>query len=307
MNVRIKFRLVALAVVSALLLFSGVAFAQADEEYDDDDPSALTDFHDALDSVGAWVDDPTYGTIWVPTAGVVGADFVPYQTGGHWAYDDDYSWVSDWGWGWAPFHYGRWVFIDGRGWSWIPGRRWAPSWVTWRTGLPGFGGWVGWGPLAPTWGWRDGVAFRFGFNVAPRFGYCERDHLFDHEGLHGHMLNGPQADFVGTGMRDWAGRGNDGHRGPPPESIGIPKDRVPHDTDPGNKKAKEFGNPSKSSQQGGHPPAPSTHKGKDPGAPDHYPNGPDKPKPNKGGGGGPHGNDHGSGEHGGGEHHGQHR
>ena len=36
-------------------------------------------------------------------------DFVPYTTAGHWVYDDDYVWVSDYDWGWAPFHYGRWV------------------------------------------------------------------------------------------------------------------------------------------------------------------------------------------------------
>src|SRR5580692_3542035 len=91
------------------------ANANADA-YQDNDPSALQDFHPALDSSGTWQDDPTYGTVWVPSQQVVGADFVPYQTAGHWAYDnDEYVWVSDYDWGWAPYHYGRWVMMDGGG------------------------------------------------------------------------------------------------------------------------------------------------------------------------------------------------
>ena len=85
------------------------------------------------------MDDGKYGTVWVPSAAVVGEGFVPYASSGHWVYGDDYTWVSDYDWGWAPFHYGRWVNIDGRGWGWIPGRRYAPAWGTWRVGAPGFG------------------------------------------------------------------------------------------------------------------------------------------------------------------------
>ena len=29
----------------------------------------------------------------------------------------DYTWVSDYDWGWAPFHYGRWFVYPGRGWA----------------------------------------------------------------------------------------------------------------------------------------------------------------------------------------------
>ena len=67
-------------------------------------------------------------------AGVVGADFAPYQTSGHWALDDneDWMWVSDYDWGWAPFHYGRWFQYPGRGWAWVPGKEYAGAWVTWR-------------------------------------------------------------------------------------------------------------------------------------------------------------------------------
>jgi hypothetical protein len=84
-------------------------------DYSDTDPSALTDFHSTLDPYGTWVDDPTYGTVWVPSSGVVGADFTPYVSAGHWVYDDEYIWVSDYSWGWAPFHYGRWTYMGGMG------------------------------------------------------------------------------------------------------------------------------------------------------------------------------------------------
>src|SRR5262249_10731580 len=80
-------------------------------DYSDTDPSAVTDFQQPLSPYGVWVVDATYGTVWVPNATVVGADFAPYQTAGHWALDDDgeWLWVSDYEWGYIPFHYGRWV------------------------------------------------------------------------------------------------------------------------------------------------------------------------------------------------------
>ena len=33
-----------------------------------------------------------------------------------------YSWASAYPWGWLPFHYGSWAFINGAGWAWVPGR-----------------------------------------------------------------------------------------------------------------------------------------------------------------------------------------
>src|SRR5262249_30736759 len=60
----------------------------ASDEYADQDPSALTDFQEPLQPYGQWVQDPTYGTIWVPDSAQVGADFAPYQTNGHWVTDD---------------------------------------------------------------------------------------------------------------------------------------------------------------------------------------------------------------------------
>src|SRR5712692_965613 len=118
-----------------------------------------------LDPYGTWRVVPTYGSIWVPTA--VQTDWVPYSTGA-WTLDPYYgwTWVDTAPWGWAPYHYGRWVFVDGF-WAWAPGpmvRRavYAPALVAFFGG-PGvrvavgspFVSWValGWGePVVPWWG-----------------------------------------------------------------------------------------------------------------------------------------------------------
>ena len=103
------------------------------------------------------MDDSEYGTVWVPDASVVGDDFEPYSSAGRWEMtaDSDWMWVSDYSWGDIPFHYGRWVWIAGRGWAWIPGNVWAPAWVSWRVGYDGY---IGWAPIAPTWTWWYGTA-----------------------------------------------------------------------------------------------------------------------------------------------------
>jgi len=129
--------------------------AQAQTDPTDQDPTAIDDFRDALSPYGQWMEDPTYGTIWMPNPSVVGGDFQPYQTGGHWVYDNDYTWVSDYDWGWAPFHYGRWFQYPGRGWAWVPGKEYAGAWVTWRNSDDASVGAVGWAPTAPQFYWRN--------------------------------------------------------------------------------------------------------------------------------------------------------
>ncbi len=56
-----------------------------------------------------------------------------------------WTWLSDYPWGWAPFHYGRWDFDNSFGWFWIPGNEWGPAWVTWRRA----NGYYGWAPMSP--------------------------------------------------------------------------------------------------------------------------------------------------------------
>src|SRR5690606_30432372 len=70
----------------------------------------------------------------------------PYYTNGHWVMTEyGNTWVSDYPWGWAAFHYGRWVYSNFYGWLWIPDSQWGPAWVVWRQG----GGYYGWAPMGP--------------------------------------------------------------------------------------------------------------------------------------------------------------
>ena len=106
-----------------------------------------------LDDYGDWRDDPGYGHVWFPNR--VEADWAPYHTG-HWDWIEPwgYTWVDDSPWGYAPFHYGRWVTVGGR-WGWVAGpvavrSVYAPALVVFVGGGPGgFGGNVGWFPLGP--------------------------------------------------------------------------------------------------------------------------------------------------------------
>jgi hypothetical protein len=100
-------------------------------------------FYDQLSPYGSWINYPGYGYVWMPNAG---PDFRPYSTNGNWIYTDaGWTWASNYSWGWAPFHYGRWFYEGGYGWMWMPGNEWAPAWVSWR----GSGDYYGWAPMEP--------------------------------------------------------------------------------------------------------------------------------------------------------------
>jgi len=226
------------------------------DTYDDSDPSALTDFHGALDAHGSWTDDPRYGTVWVPASAEVGTDFTPYTTAGHWVTDDSdqYVWVSDYDWGWAPYHYGRWVFIDGSGWAWIPGREYRGAWVEW--GWDDGYGYVGWYPMAPAFFWFGGVAVATTFYVGPRWSYCGRGDVFsDHVGAH--VLTGPAAAHVAANVHVAATPGV----GPATARLGYSPTQVPHVSGNGASSvahAQQFSRPSTATAMGGSAPHAST-------------------------------------------------
>jgi len=126
-------------LLGLFLLFGKAPSARAQTE-----EVTFQQFYDELDPYGQWIDDPQYGYVWRPD---VGNDFRPYATNGYWTMTDyGNMWVSNYDWGWAPFHYGRWTLNDRYGWLWIPGTEWGPAWVSWRQG----GGYYGWAPLGPS-------------------------------------------------------------------------------------------------------------------------------------------------------------
>ncbi len=120
-----------------------------------------------LDANGRWRVEPRVGAVWYPSA--VDADWAPYRAG-RWAWVAPWgwTWIDDAPWGFAPFHYGRWLFLAGR-WGWVPGSyvarpAFAPALVGFYDGAGvGAAPWVGWFPLAP------GEVYRPGFAASARF------------------------------------------------------------------------------------------------------------------------------------------
>jgi hypothetical protein len=113
--------------------------------------------YEDLDDYGTWQVAGDYGPIWRPN---VSADWSPYRNG-HWIWVAPWgwTWVDDAPWGFAPFHYGRWLNVNGA-WCWAPGPRhgrpyYAPALVGWVGGF-GVGVSVGGPPVA--WfplGWNE--------------------------------------------------------------------------------------------------------------------------------------------------------
>ncbi len=117
----------------------------------------VTGYEDLNDN-GTWSSEAEYGYVWTPSR--VAAGWAPYQYGRWvWVSPWGWTWIDDAPWGYAPFHYGRWAYARNR-WCWVPGPRhgravYAPAVVGW-VGGPGFNigvtsgpGRVGWFPLGP--------------------------------------------------------------------------------------------------------------------------------------------------------------
>jgi uncharacterized protein DUF6600 len=135
--------------------------------------------YEDLDDNGGWRPVPEYGTVWFPHVTVVG--WAPYRYG-HWAWISPWgwTWVDDASWGFAPFHYGRWVVVAGV-WGWVPCPPrpvavgvvyvrpvYAPALVAW-VGGPHFSIGIGIGG-----GGGVGVAW---FPLGPRDVYCPSYHV----------------------------------------------------------------------------------------------------------------------------------
>jgi len=146
---------------------------EAPPVYVSNPPPEVNYFYNDLSPYGTWVQLDGIGWCWQPRAVVINRAWRPYCDSGHWVYSDcGWYWQSDYSWGWAPFHYGRWQLHDRCGWVWTPDRVWGPAWVTWRSA----GEQCGWAPLPPHaifeagFGWRVNgirVGLNFDFGLRP--------------------------------------------------------------------------------------------------------------------------------------------
>jgi len=139
-------------------------------------------FYQELSPYGEWSPHVEFGYIWQPYG--VPPDWRPY-TDGRWEWSDQgWLWVSYEPWGWATYHYGRWVFDDYQGWIWIPGTTWSPAWVNWYQGPE----YVGWSPLPPDRGFFLEIGFTFNFYNSnyykPYYKKHHRKHHYYHDYYH---------------------------------------------------------------------------------------------------------------------------
>jgi Family of unknown function (DUF6600) len=106
---------------------------------------------------GNWIEVDDYGYCWQPDIAVSDPSWRPYIDG-YWAYTDvGWTWISYEDFGWAVYHYGRWIRLADYGWLWVPGGDldWGPAWVSWRVGAD----YIGWAPLPPR---RPGFVYEGG-------------------------------------------------------------------------------------------------------------------------------------------------
>jgi hypothetical protein len=198
----------------------------------DRDPRALTAWNEQLAPYGAWVDDPSYGRVWIPHEAAVGTGFSPYVSGGHWSLDEggEWIWVSEYPFGRIVFHYGRWVWIAGRGWAWIPGLQYAPAWVTWRVPVDASYGYVGWAPLPPSYVWFGGVAVWWGYPLYYPWVFCSSAYVFSPY-VHHHIIHDHhgQAHAAHHTHPYYPPRGyvRQPPRGPEPSAANIPPSSLP--------------------------------------------------------------------------------
>ena len=139
-------------------------------------PPEVTYFYDTLRPYGTWIELESYGWCWQPHVVVIDRYWRPYWQSGRWLWSDlGWYWCSDYSWGWAPFHYGRWHHHPRCGWVWFPDRVWAPAWVCWRYSNSH----CGWAPLPPGAHFAAGRGFRFNnVSVGINFDFGLRADLF---------------------------------------------------------------------------------------------------------------------------------
>jgi hypothetical protein len=117
-----------------------------------------------LAQYGSWSQTQQYGQLWYPNN--VPADWAPYRDG-HWAYIAPWgwNWVDSQPWGFAPFHYGRWINDGGR-WGWMagaPGVVYGGGYPVYAPALVGFVGVPG--------ALLGGIGFGVGFGVGVGVGW----------------------------------------------------------------------------------------------------------------------------------------
>ena len=150
-------------------------------------------FYAELSRFGEWFETRDYGYVWQPTALGTNPAWRPY-TRGRWVNSNQgWTWLSDEPFGWAVYHYGRWVLLARHGWVWVPGDDWAPAWVSWRQNDD----YLGWAPLPPETLYDEVYDYDSGidlaYDVSPDYyNFVPVDHFY--EPVHSHCV--PRATVI---------------------------------------------------------------------------------------------------------------
>jgi len=140
-------------------------------------------FYSSLSPYGEWIDLQDGVKAWHPYN--VSPEWKPYSIG-RWNWTNNgWYWDSDEPFGWATYHYGRWIDDENYGWIWVPDYTWGPSWVEWRYDND----YVGWAPLPPyaSFSLNLGIRFSMGWHSHYRYWnfvsyghFCDRslNHFF---------------------------------------------------------------------------------------------------------------------------------
>lgn len=141
-------------------------------------------FYSSLKPYGEWIYVDNDFLVWKPFG--VHRHWKPYFEG-RWVWTRyGWYWDSYEPFGWAVYHYGRWIYDDFYGWLWIPDYQWAPAWVEWRYNDY----YIGWAPLPPYAEFR--IDFGIHFSVSWHSGYHYWNfvsfHNFCSDNVHRHIV-----------------------------------------------------------------------------------------------------------------------
>lgn len=179
-----RHKIAALALILAFLVGGDdIVNYEYEEEAYADTAFSFSLFYNSLSPYGSWVPISGYGYGWYPSQ--AGPGWQPYMDG-QWVWSDQgWTWASAEPWGWATYHYGRWIYDPYYGWTWIPGSVWAPAWVSWYQS-PGY---IGWSPLPPDNNFfiEIGIGFsNYGYGYGPYYGGYYGGGYYDGGGYYGH-------------------------------------------------------------------------------------------------------------------------
>ena len=112
-----KMLMVSMLVICALLIGCANSYMAAEggipyDSYSQESPDPylpenLQAYSYELQQNGVWIYDTEYGYVWSPSG--IAQEWTPYSNG-YWSMLSERTWIPYEVWGWAPFHYGRWIF-----------------------------------------------------------------------------------------------------------------------------------------------------------------------------------------------------